>query len=133
MPRRRQQRRGVPDVRSGLPMTPRLFVTGLDDGGRLSARHDAAALEVAEDLRDALLDGLLAGLERQLGLERGLVGGRDAGELRNLAGPGLRREALRVAPLADVDRAVDQHLDEVTLRHERAHLVAIGTIGRDER
>ena len=63
MPGPREQRRGIRGTGSRLPMTPRLSVTGPDGGGRLSARHDAAALEVAEDLRHALLDGLLARLK----------------------------------------------------------------------
>ena len=51
-------------------------------------------------------------VQHQLGVERRLVGVVDAGEARELAGPGLGVEALRVALLALLDRRVDEDLDE---------------------
>ena len=62
-----------------------------------------------------------------------LVWRGDTGELLDLAGAGLLVEALQVALLAHLDRAVDEHLDEVPLLHDGAHLVAVGAVGRDER
>ena len=83
--------------------------------------------------RHARLDGERGRVEHQLGSLRGLVGRRDAGELRDLAGAGLLVEALRVAPLAGLERRVDVHLDEVARREERPGRVAVRAVGRDER
>src|SRR5256885_10388014 len=94
--------------------------------------NDAARREVSEHLRGALLGRLLGRTEGQLGREGGLVGGGDAGELRDLARAGLLVETLHVPLLADVERAVDQDLDEVAGPHEGPHLVAVGPVGRDE-
>src|SRR5439155_18288801 len=96
------------------------------------ARHDAARLEVLEHLPRARLGRLRVRVDRQLGREGRLVRRRDAGELRDLARPGLLVEPLHVALLADLERAVDVDLDEVARRHERAYLVTIGAVGRDE-
>ena len=56
------------------------------------------------------------------GCERRLVGIGDAGELGDLAGPGLRVQALHVARLAVFERGRDVDLDEVV--DPAAHLVA---------
>ena len=69
---------------------------------------------------DALLDRQRAGVERDLGVERGLVGVVDAREALDLAGAGLGVEALDVAPLADLDRGVAVDLDEVAPGNPRA-------------
>ena len=68
----------------------------------------------------------------QLGLGRRLVRRGDAGELLDLAGARLLVEPLHVALLADLDRAVDEDLDEVARLHDRAHLIAVGAVRRDE-
>jgi hypothetical protein len=70
--------------------------------------------------------------DRQLRVGRRLVRRGDPGELLDLAGARLLVEALHVALLADLDRAVDEDLDEIAGLHERAHLVAVGPIRRDE-
>ena len=60
------------------------------------------------------------GVSTQLGLVGRLVGVVDAGEARDLAGPGLGVEALRVALLALLDRRVDEDLDEREAGRRRA-------------
>ena len=87
-------------------------------------------LEVGEDLLRRLLGRLVLGLDHQLGVLRRLVGVGDAGELLDLAGAGLRVEALDVALLADLDRGLDVGLDEAAVHH-LARLVADLAVGRD--
>ena len=53
-----------------------------------------------------------AGVQHELGGRGGLVGVVDAGEAGELAGPRLLVEALGVALLAQLERGVDEHLDE---------------------
>src|SRR5439155_13698889 len=96
------------------------------------AGHDPALLEMGEHLPGALFDRLGVGAEGELGLEGRLVGRRDAGELGDLRRARLLVEPLHVALLAHLERAVDQHLDEVAGLHDGAHLVAVGAVGRDE-
>src|SRR6266404_5652811 len=98
---------------------------------RRAQLHDAALLEVREDLARARVDALAAGVDLELGRERRLVRGGDAGELLDLAGARLLVEAFHVALLADLDRALDVHLDEIS-GHEGAHLIAVGAVRRDE-
>src|SRR5207247_226455 len=97
-----------------------------------AAWDDPALLEVGEHLPHALLDALGVGAEGDFGVERRLVRRRDASEFRNLSGTGLLVEPRQLALLADLQRTVDHHLDEVAGLHEGAHLVAVGAVGRDE-
>src|SRR5581483_2024129 len=96
-------------------------------------RDVAVHLEVRDDLHDALVFAELAGPEHELGLLRRLVRRRDAGELGDLPGAGLRVQALHVAALALLDRTVDEDLDEVARLHDGAHAVAVAPVRRDER
>ncbi len=75
-----------------------------------AAGDDPTLLEVGEHLPHALLDVLRVGAEGDLGAERRLVRRRDAGEFRDLSGPGLLVEPLHVALLADLE------LDDIDLR-----------------
>src|SRR5690349_11967934 len=101
-------------------------------GDGSAARDDAALGEQRDDRRDALFDTLPVGAERELRLRGRLVRRGDAGELLDLSRTRLLVEALHVALLADLERALDEHLDEV-LGHERANLVAVGAVRGDER
>src|SRR4051794_40664544 len=61
-------------------------------------RQDVPPLDqLVDDRVGALLDRELAGVDRDLGVERRLVGVVDAGEPLDLAGAGLGVEALDVA------------------------------------
>lgn len=64
------------------------------------------------------------GADGDLGLERCLVGGRDAGEVLDLAGAGLLVQAFGVTLLGDLDRDVDVDLDE-----GEGLVAALGTAG----
>jgi hypothetical protein len=55
------------------------------------------------------------GLDVQLGPLRRLIGARDAGEVLDLAGLRLLVEALGIALDTDLDRRVDEDLDEFAL------------------
>lgn len=72
----------------------------------------ALLVEPLCDLSNALLDGVLVRLDGDLGVGRLLVGGGDAGEVLDLAGPGLLVQALGVALLGDLDGDVDEDLDK---------------------
>ena len=85
---------------------------------------------------DALLDRQRAGVERDLGIERRLIGIVNAREAHGLAvgdgRAGLGVHPLDVALLADVDRSAAIDFDEVSLRH-LAGLVADRAIRADDR
>ena len=91
-------------------------------------------LELGEDARRALGGRLLLGADVHVGARRRLVGVADAGELLDLAGEGLRVEALHVAAGALLDRGVDEHLDEgAELLDQAARRGARLDVGRDRR
>jgi hypothetical protein len=90
-------------------------------------------LEIVHELRHALRDGLGVGIQHHLGVRRCLVGRRNPGEFGDFTRPRLLIEALRVAVLAGLEAGIDQHLDEISLTHDRADVVAVGPVGRDER
>src|SRR5919108_3319612 len=93
-------------------------------------RDQASLLQIVEDLLRGLLRGLGFGVDHQLRIRRRLVGVGDAGELLDLPGPGLRIEALDVAPLALLHRGLDVRLDEAAV-HLRSRLVPDLAIRRD--
>ena len=67
-----------------------------------------------------LLGRFVLGIEHELGVERRLVRIGDARELLDLAREGLLVEALHVALGADLDRGLDEHLDEAVPISSRA-------------
>ena len=76
-------------------------------------------------MRRAFSSGVkLDRVERDLGIQRRLVGIADPGELLDLAAPRLGVHPLHVALLADRQRRVDEDLDELVLVHQRPHSVA---------
>src|SRR3954453_21529132 len=77
-------------------------------GGRLLRRHDH-------------------GVDAELGIFRRLVGGVDAGEVRELAATRLGVQPLLVALLGDGERCVHEDLAELTLAEH------VGAIRRSER
>ena len=76
-----------------------------------------------------------SGRSTSSGCAGGLVRVVDAGEALELAGAGLGVEALGVALLAELDRRVDEHLDEREIGRgvELPHRVAVGPVGAHER
>ncbi len=103
----------------------------------VAVRLDVPELQQGlNDLVGTLLDRELARIERDLGIQRGLVRVVHAGEAHRLAGgdgvAGLGVEALHVALLADIERGVAEDLNEVPLRH-LAGFVASFAIGADHR
>src|SRR5262249_15181977 len=99
--------------------------------GDVAVRQDVAQIEQLGDNRvDTLADRELAGVERDLGIEWGLVGVINAGEALDLSGAGLGVEALDVALFADVDRGVAEDLDEVP-PGELAGVLAGPAVGAD--
>ena len=61
-----------------------------------------------------------------------LVGRIDAGEVLELAAPGLLVQALGIALLGDRERRVDEDLDELARRPAARAPSALGAEGRDE-
>ena len=105
----------------------------------MSAATDEGAavvfLELQERLDDVLGgfgDGEVGGVEVDFRGVRWLVGGGDAGEALDLAGPRTFVEALGVAGFADFEGGVDEDLDEVAGVDAAAHEVAVGSEGGDE-
>ena len=90
-----------------------------------------AALDVADQHGETVLDRQLVGGDDQIGLLGRLVGARDAGELGNLAGPGPSVEALGIADLAGLERGLDVDLVEGVLGGRPCPL-AVASVGRDE-
>ncbi len=86
---------------------------------RLAAAQEAALLEAREQALDARADVERRRVQGQVRARRRLVGRRDAGELLDLAGAGAAVELLGVAPLADVERRVDEDLEEAVARRPR--------------
>ncbi len=76
-------------------------------GARVSS---AESLEQFEHAGDLLGQRARARTEHQVGPRRHLVGGVDAREAGELPGPGPGVEALGVAPLALLERGVDEDL-----------------------
>ena len=75
---------------------------------------------------------LLARIDLQFGRFRGLIGAGDAGEFLDLPRPCLGVKAFRIAGFADIEIGGAEHLEEVTVLHKGAGLVAIGAEGGDE-
>ena len=86
-------------------------------------------LEVAQDLRQALLHRLLLGVDSDFGVQGLLVRVGDAGEVLDLTPDRLLVEALHVATGQLFDAALGVDLDEVA--DELAVLVADLAIGRN--
>src|SRR5436190_20266181 len=78
----------------------------------IRSAHEAAPPELVEDAAGVVGHRVAHGVQRQLGRRRRLVRIVDAGEAAELAAPRLGVEALAVARLADVERGVDEDLDE---------------------
>jgi hypothetical protein len=97
---------------------------------------DALLLKVRNNLLDGLGDVDLVRLDVDLGVLGGLVRRADAGELLDLARPGLLVQSLRVALLDDRDGGVDKDLDEgegrVVLGVQLAGQLAVRNVRRDE-
>lgn len=95
---------------------------------------DLVVNEVLGDNGNGALDVDLVGLDVDLGLDGGLVRGRDAGELLDLAGAGLLVQALGVARLDDGEGRVNKDLDEgeAGLVVQVAREVTVRDVGRDE-
>ena len=123
---------GVPGFRGVAPRR-----TSTTDGGgslafdhrrrrRLTRSEVAGVAEGHEDVVEGVLDGAAGGVDAHGGVVRLLVGRGDAGELGDLAAPGLRVEALAVAALALLQRGGDVHEEEraAGLLDHRAHLLA---------
>src|SRR5215216_5297972 len=91
--------------------------------GRLCRRDELALLEQSEQLPRGFLRRLMFGVQLDLRVERWLIWVGDAGELLDLALERLLVEALHVALGADLDRGLDEHLDEA-VAHHLAGLVA---------
>src|SRR5690606_16677003 len=99
---------------------------------RRGSVDQAARAQVGQDLLRGLLDALLRGVHADLGARRGLVRVGDAGEVLDDPLAGLLVETLGVALLDDLERAVDEDLDERGLA-ARADLVADRRVRRDRR
>lgn len=109
---------------------------------RLGLADIALGDEPVCDLRNALLDRVLVRLNGDFGIQRLLVGRRDAGKVLDLAGAGLFVEAFGVALLGDLEGHVDVDLDKgdglvvvasrAGLRVQRPGEVPVGAVGGDE-
>src|SRR5436190_15857604 len=100
---------------------------------RSSSGSDDAAL-VQQRKQSVHGDGGVARMQDEVRGERRLVGVVDAGHALDLAGAGLRVQALGVAALALLERRVDEHLDEVQPGGlvGGARRLAIALVGRDQ-
>ena len=110
-------------------------VGGVQPALDLLAHEDAARLERAHQRLHRLRDRQVVRLERHLRLERRLVRRVDAGEALDQALRDLGVQPLRVARLDNVERHVEEHLEErqpAPLVH-RARRVAVLAVRRDER
>src|SRR5918997_7055853 len=96
---------------------------------RLPGPEVSEELELLYDLAGALLGLLLVGLEDEVGGGGRLVGVGDAGELLDLPGESLLVEALDVPLGANLERGIDEDLDEVD--DPAPHLIARLLVGRD--
>src|SRR5581483_7746979 len=99
--------------------------------GQVSAEHPALAQEM-DDLVGEHFRIVLARGKGQLRIERRLVGRVDAGEIVQIAAPRLAVEALGVALLANVERRVDEDLDELALLQDVARHLPLSAERRDE-
>ena len=122
-PHRTSTARTTRSSRTGAPTRPTAWASRRcrsDAVGQAQLGGDQVLLlEVVEDLLRRLLGRLARGLDAELGVLRLLVGVGDAGELLDLAGAGLRVEALDVARLAVLERGGDEDLDEAAVHQLR--------------
>ena len=93
----------------------------------------AGLLEGVEDVVEGFVDGAAGGVDADVGVLGLLVGGGDAGELGDLARPGLGVEALAVAALALLERGgdVDEEEGAAGVLDHLPHLLAGLVEGRD--
>ena len=97
------------------------------------ARHETAGTKGAQNHAGINVDGVRHRVQREFGVCRGFVGIIKAGETGHLTAPGLRVESLDVATFADLQRGIDEHLDETIAAYQRTHLVARRAIRTDQR
>src|SRR5919107_86298 len=96
---------------------------------RLPGPEVSEELELLYDLAGALFGLLLVGLEDEVGGGGWLVGIGYSGELLDLPGKSLLVEALDVPLGTNLERSIDEDLDEVD--DPAPHLVACLFVGRD--
>jgi len=80
----------------------------------------------------ALIEWAL-GVDHDFGLLWRFIGGGDAGEITNLAGPRPGVKLFGVAGFADFQRGIDEHFDEPVFIVSGSDHVSIGSIGRNQR
>src|SRR5690606_19438450 len=94
--------------------------------------HDSPSHQLSNDLLGEQAWLAAAGRDPQFGVFRRLVGLVDAGEIPDLAGERALVQPLGVARNADVERRIDEYLEELALFHEFTHHAPFGLERRDE-
>ena len=97
----------------------------------MSGQH-AALLHEIDDAVGEIAGAFVERVENQFGIGRRLVGRIEPGEILQFAAPRLLIQPLGIAPLAGLQRRIDEYFDEFARRDEFARHLALRPERRDE-
>lgn len=74
--------------------------------------------QVTNNFVDGFFDAVALRTQSEMGMERRMIGGIDAGELRNFTAPRATIKPLGIALFTDIEWRVDKHLDKISIAYD---------------